>query len=40
MRLARNIIIAAEVNLVEDIKTIRQTAPGTFLGIVIISPKK
>ena len=40
MRLARNIVTAVEIDPAEDIKAIRQTVPGTFPGVVIISPKK
>ena len=40
MRLARNIATTVEIDLVEDIKTIRQIVPGTFLDAVIISPKE
>ena len=39
MRLTRNINIAA-VDLAKDIKTIRQMAPISFPGIIIISSKK
>ena len=40
MRLARNIITIIEINLVEDIKTIRQIALKTIPNIIIISPKE
>ena len=40
MRLARSIATAVEVDPAEGIEAIRQIAPGTFLGAVIISPKK
>ena len=40
MRLARNIAITAEIDLAENIEAIKQTVPGTFPSVVIISPKK
>ena len=40
MRLARNIAIIVEVDLVEGIKAIRQVVLRTFPNIIIISPKE
>ena len=40
MRLAKNIATIVEIDLAEDIEAIRQIIPGTFLDVIIISPKK
>ena len=40
MRLTRNIATTAEINLIEGIEAIRQIIPGTFPGVIIISPKE
>ena len=40
MRLARNIAIIIEIDLAENIKTIKQIILKTFPNIIIISPKK
>ena len=40
MRLTKNIAIIVEIDLIKDIKAIRQVVLRTFPNIVIISPKE